>query len=49
MPMTQFLFTYIKKVQKWNEKDHFEFKDWMSYLEILKDIGTYPAIKEMEF
>ena len=29
MPMTKFLFTYIKKTKKYNEKAEFKFDDWL--------------------
>ena len=29
LPMTKFLFTYIKKVKKYDEKAKFEFSDWI--------------------
>ena len=47
--MTLFLFTYIKKVQKWYEKDNFEYKDWLSYLDVLKMVSSHESIEEMEF
>lgn len=49
MPMTSFLFTYMKKVQKWNEKDSFEYDDWLSYIDTLNTIAQHNSIKDLEF
>ena len=47
--MTQFMFTYIKKVQKCNEKDIFEYEDWLTFLDLLKVPAMHNDIKEIEF
>ena len=48
MPMTTFLFTFIKKAQKCQEKDEFSYQDWLDYLEALKAV-THHSVTELEF
>jgi len=47
--MTRFLFTFIKKVQKCNEKDKFEYQDWLNFLDLLKAPAMHDDIKDIEF
>jgi hypothetical protein len=46
--MTRFLFTFIKKVQKCNEKDKFEYQDWLNFLDLLKAPAMHDDIKDIK-
>ena len=50
MPMTRFLFSFIKKTSKCNQEDEFFFKDWLYMLTIMKKtVAVNPRVKKMEF
>ena len=50
MPMTKFLFTYIKKTSKCHKDDNFTFKDWIHMLKVMKKtIAVNEKIMKMEF
>ena len=39
----------MKEVKKWNEKDAFEYMDWLSYIDTLNTIAQHNSIKDLEF
>ena len=47
--MTQFLFTYIKKTQKCNEQDNFQYTDWLTFLDLLTTPAMHLDIEHIEF
>ena len=49
MVMTKLLFQFIKKVGKWQQKDKFDFDDWLSYLDILKSLAGERGIRDEQF
>ena len=49
MPLTSFLFSYIKKVNKSNEKDKFDYADWVLFIDTMDIVAKHPTLKHIEF
>jgi len=49
MPLTLFLFHYVKEVNKCSENREFNFDDWIKYLDLLNKISDKNGMKDLEF